>query len=323
MPITIVLAVLTFFCFFLIDRPARFSLSVAAMLMVVSFAALSGLRTLHSTRNFFGLLRVYDDPHEGFRYLGHGSTTHGTQKLDADGQPDPNAEPASYFTRTGPVGQVFAMFDAKRGERPTRVGVTGLGAGALAAYARPNEDWDYYEIDPAIVWVARDSGYFTYIRDAQRRVRSLNIILGDARLRMREAPDANYDLIVLDAFSSDSVPTHLLTREALELYLKKLKPDGLLLFNISNRYADFRPVLANLAQQADSPLVCYDCEDYAMTQEQREAGKSASQWLVIARDVSSLGSLADSKKWVRQEGQPGARIWTDDFSNLFSVLRWR
>src|SRR5262249_47668474 len=259
--------------FYFMERPTRFALSVGAMFLVVTGSKLGEARTLFTERNFFGIVRVQDDQIDKRRHLAHGSTSHGFQQLTPDGQPDPACEPLSYFTRSGPIGQVFKAFAARTGDRPVRVGVTGLGVGALASYARPNEDWVYYEIDPAIVRVAWDSGLFTFKQHS--RAKSLEVLVGDARLRLREAADASYDLLVLDAFSSDSVPTHLLNRQALDLYLAKLKPDGILAFNVTNRYLDLKPVLADLAGAMQPPLACYAFDDTPdrITHEQANAGK--------------------------------------------------
>jgi hypothetical protein len=323
--ITLVLGLLTFLCVFCIERPTRFALTLAAMFLGVSVANLAGAHTLLVERNFFGIIRVQDgvgSTGERFYVLSHGSTIHGLQRLE-NGNPDPQAEPLSYFTRSGPIGQVFQVFQARSvphagsSRLPPHVGITGLGVGALASYATPHEQWTFYEIDPAIQRVAEDKRYFTYLANCRTKYR---IVLGDARLRLQEAPEHGYGLMVLDAFSSDSVPTHLLTQEALTLYQSKLAPQGMLAFNVSNRYLELEPVLANLAGAADPPLVCYTRSDKA-TEAEAEAGKTDSKWLVMAQNAADLGELADDPRWRRLEHQPGVRVWTDDFSNLLEVLR--
>jgi hypothetical protein len=251
---------------------------------------------------------------------------HGLQRLK-DGRPDPECEPLSYFTRSGPIGQVFEVFqeqsaaESGKARLPRRVCITGLGVGALASYARPGEEWTFYEIDPAMQRVAEDERYFTYLATCRSTRTPYQIVLGDARLRLKDAPDHGYGLIVLDAFSSDSVPTHLLTQEALALYQSKLAPGGMLAFNVSNRYLDLKPVLANLAAAADPPLLCYSRDDLDLTAEENEAGKSKSQWLVLAPSDEAVGKLAEDERWQRLEGLRGARLWTDDYSNIFQVLR--
>jgi hypothetical protein len=338
--VPVLLGVVAVMCYLLAPRPLRFTLAVGAALVALKVAVPTGGHTLYTARNFFGLVRVHDlkaddllprdergknDTGPSFRVLSHGSTNHGMQRLDAGGQPVHDCEPLSYFHRSGPVGDVFEVFDARveKGELPPRVAVTGLGVGALAAYARPGAAWTYYEIDPAVRDVAEDPAFFTYLADARARGATVNILLGDARQRLRDAPEHGYGLIILDAFSSDAVPVHLLCREALALYNAKRAPGGLLLFNITNRYLDFRRVLAQLA--ADAGMVCFYREDAPAEEDQRawaEQGKAPSQWIVLADRLEDLDGVADDVRWQRLRG-PGIRPWTDAFSNVFQVLRWR
>src|SRR5262249_31990557 len=154
--------------------------------------------------------------------------------------PGRRREAGSYFHRTGPVGQLFDALGETGA--PRHVGVTGLGIGTLVSYGRSGQAWTFYEIDPAVVRVAEDDRYFTYLSDARAAGIEVRIVPGDARLQMVGAPEKAYDLLFLDAFSSDSVPVHLLTVEALELYLSKLADGGVLALNISNRYLDLEPV---------------------------------------------------------------------------------
>jgi hypothetical protein len=317
--ISLVLGVLSAICVLCIERPTRFALTIAAMFLAVSVANIKGGHTILVERNFFGVIRVQDESTGTFRYLSHGSTMHGLQRLNK-GQPDPECEPLSYFTRSGPIGQVFGVFQERSGSQSglsSRVCITGLGVGALASYARPKEDWTFYEIDPAMQKVAEDPRYFSFLANCRTRYQ---IVLGDARLRLKESPEHGYGLMVLDAFSSDSVPTHLLTQEALALYQTKLAPGGMLAFNVSNRYLDLKSVLADLARAADPPLVCFTRDDIA-TEDEKEAGKASSQWLVMGQRAEDLGALAHDGRWKRLEGRPGTRIWTDDFSNILEVLR--
>jgi SAM-dependent methyltransferase len=193
-----------------------------------------------------------------------------------------------------------------------------LGAGALAYYARPDQAWTFYEIDPAVIDVARNPNLFTFLHD---HLPDAPIVLGDARLQLRHAPDAGFDILVVDCFSSDAIPVHLLTREALALYLRKLGPNGVLLFHLSNRYLDLKPVLAALA--ADAGLdVCRQREDLALDSADRSAGKSPSTWAILARKPSDLGRLEKSALWLPIELPPGIRVWTDDYSHLWGVFHW-
>jgi hypothetical protein len=313
-------AVLMFVCFTCADRPLRFVLTAGAVCLAVVLANPRGVLTQYTERNFFGVVTVLDDPVRRLRQLRHGSTMHGLQALDESGQLRRPPEPLAYFTRSGPFGQVFTMLRKREQPALLRVGVFGLGVGSQASYARPGEEWTFYEIDPAMERVAADPRYFTYLTDSPTK--NIRILLGDARLRLREAPDRSYDLLVMDAFGSDSVPAHLLTREALDLYLTKLAPGGVLVFNISNRYLGLRPVLADLALSTDPPLVCFAQEELDIPEADLEAGKLSSHWLVMARRLEDLGDLVNDPRWQRQEQRSGAPLWTDDASNILQVLKW-
>ena len=302
-------AVLAYRC---VKQPARFSLCLAAILFVgaAGYVGVHG-RVLRVERNFFGVLRVTEDVHGKYHQLVHGGTLHGRQSVD----PAHQAEPLAYYHRSGPIGRVFAMCNARWGDSPVNVAVVGLGAGSLACYATPSQDWTFYEIDPLVETIARDTNCFTLLKLS--RAKRLAVVLGDARLRLHDAPDHQYKLIVLDAFSSDSIPIHLATREAFRLYHTKLSSDGVLAFHISNRRLDLKPVMANLANDAGWVAIC--CEDPA----DDSIGKEASVWVVMAEQMKDLQPLLTSHRWHRLIAQPGARVWTDDFSNIISVLKWR
>ncbi len=188
----------------------------------------------------------------------------------------------------------------------------GLGAGGMACYARPGERWTFYEIDPTVARIARDPRLFTYLRDCPGRY---DVKLGDGRKSLERARPGQYGLIAIDAFTSDSVPVHLLTREALTLYMKRLRPGGLLLFNISNRFVDFEPVLGNLA--GDLRLRC-GIERLQVNDAQSERRWDSSTWAVMTRDPALMKRLG----WRACDRDPGAKVWTDDFSNVFGALRW-
>ena len=288
-------------------RPLRFALGVAALLLLTSIPK----QSLVADRSFFGVLRVIDD---GPRHvLFHGTTVHGVESF-APGMKD---VPLAYYTRRGPIGQVFASY----GDRIGRVGAIGLGSGALAAYGRHGQRFTFYEIDPAMARIAADRRYFTFLDDSRARV---GVVIGDGRLELAKAPSHSYDLIVLDAFSSDAVPTHLLTREAVALYERKLAPHGVVTFNLSNRYLNLRPVLAAVAEQAEPrPLVCFGRDDLDVSAEEAREGKSPSVWLALARDEGDLERLARDSRWGRLRSQPTIPPWTDDYSNIFSVFNWK
>jgi hypothetical protein len=299
-------------CYTAAGRPLRFGLAIAAMLLVgVVRDELRG-NILSQDRSFFGQVTVlYDTTHE-YRWMLHGTTLHGQQSLD----PALAQEPLSYFHRTGPVGQLFGTLTGPR--TPKRVGVTGLGVGTLVAYGEKGQAWTFYEIDPLVVRVARDTRYFTYLADGESRGVDLHVELGDARLQLVKAPAHSYDLLILDAFSSDSVPVHLLTQEAVQLYLSKLTDDGMLLFNISNRYLRLEPMMARQARAAG--LVGYFQHDGDV---EGKPGKERSSYVVLARRPEVLGTLVANGKWQPLAEEKGVGLWTDDFSNLFSVLKWR
>ncbi|MCL4503973.1 MAG: fused MFS/spermidine synthase, partial [Deltaproteobacteria bacterium] len=227
-------------------------------------------------------------------------------------KPSQRLEPLFYFHRAGPLGQIFAAYASANpwGE----VGIIGLGTGSIASYAKPGQHFTFYEIDPMMEQVARERGYFTYLEYCPAKVK---VVLGDARLSLQAAPPAQYNLFILDAFSSDAIPLHLVTREALGLYLSKLKNEGVLAFHISNRYLDLKPVLANLAQ--DAGLACLVQDDRDLT----AAGdfKVGSIWVVMARQPQILAPLAADHRWQPLPGN-GAPMWTDDFSNILTVFNW-
>jgi hypothetical protein len=283
-------------------RPIRFALGIAALLLITSIPKAS----LVADRNFFGAVRVIQD---GPRHvLFHGTTVHGVESY-APGQLD---VPLAYYTRQGPLGQVFAAY----GSSVHRVGAVGLGSGAVAAYGRPGDRYTFYEIDPLMVQIASNPRYFTYLHDSKARVR---IVIGDGRLELVTAPPRSYDLIVLDAFSSDSVPVHLLTREAASLYLSKLRPSGLIAFHISNRYFDLEPVIGGLARSLHL-VGLYEAN--VPSAAARAEGAASSQWVVVTRSRARLEPLVRTGKWRRLDESSGEPVWTDQYSNILSVIRW-
>ena len=298
-------------CYSFVERPVRFALGLGAIVLAGLVVPLSPSVLIHGERNFFGVLRVTQDSAERFHVLVHGNTIHGRQSLD----PEDRLEPMSYYHRRGPLGQVFALID---GSSPSvRVAAVGLGAGVMAAYARPGDQWTYYEIDPAVIAIARDERFFTFLKDC--RAAAPAVVAGDARLRLTGARPQIYDLIVLDAFSSDSIPIHLVTREAIALYLEKLAPGGRIAFHVSHRLLDLRPVLGVLA--ADRGLVARVRED--PPGEALARGQDSSRWVLMARREGDLGAIGADPRWQPLQIAPGARPWTDDFSNVLGAVDWR
>jgi hypothetical protein len=195
------------------------------------------------------------------------------------------------------------------------VGIIGLGTGATASYSQPNERWTFYEINPAVVSVARSREYFSYLSDCARA--PVEVVLGDARLKLRDAPNRFYDLLVLDAFSSDAIPVHLMTQQALDLYLSKLAPRGLIVFHISNRNLELSKVVADLAKSRN--LSCLSMLDLTP---QQPNGKDPSHWVVLARSSTDYGDLVNDPNARPLVSKDAGKVWTDDFSNILSVLKW-
>ena len=305
----LVLAVPLFIAYPLRRRPIRFALSLGAVMLGAGFVTPGGTTTLQAERNFFGVVRVVADPLSGLHSFLHGSTVHGRQNTSSAER----CQPLSYYHREGPLGKIFAQFQAAPAS--TRVAIVGLGAGATASYSNANEQWTFYEINPAVVSVARSSEYFTYLTECAKA--PMEVVLGDARLKLRNAPTEVYGLIVLDAFSSDSIPVHLMTQQALDLYISKLAPGGLLVFHISNRNLDLGPVLAALARSRNlQSLSLLDLEP------SQKSGKDPSQWVVLARETKTLGSLVMEPNARTLSSAGHERVWTDDFSNILGVFKW-
>jgi hypothetical protein len=289
-------------------RPMRFALSLGAVIVAAGLVTGVGRTTLHAERNFFGVLRVTSDHDRDLHSFLHGSTVHGRQNT----VPGQRCEPLSYYHREGPLGRIFTQLQKSPGN--ANVGIIGLGVGATISYSRPNERWTFYEINPAVVSVAKSRDYFTYLSDCAAA--PVDLVLGDARLKLQSAPDRSYSLLVLDAFSSDAIPVHLMTQQALDLYLSKLAPGGLILFHISNRNLDLSEVVADLAKSRGmSGLSLLD-----MTPAQPN-GKDPSHWVVLARDPADYGTLINDARPLVSTGVED--VWTDDFSNILSVFKWK
>jgi hypothetical protein len=299
-------------------RPLRFALVVAGVMAGGTLAPGVSGRLLHIERNFFGVLRVTYDARTNVNRLFHGSTLHGQQSLD----PALSREPSTYFTRSGPVGQVFGAMERQLSLPGARVAIVGLGAGTLASYARPGQRWTFYEIDTAVERIARDPRFFTYLRDCEAD--AVDIILGDARQRLQDASDGTYQIIVLDPFSSDALPVHLLSREAILLYRTQLAPGGVLLFHLSNRYVDLDPMMGQ--QAGNVGLACRVCYDLRVSDDEKRAGKQPSIWAVMVANETDLGSLATDSRWQIPTVRPNSAVWTDDYSDLASYMlftQWR
>jgi len=291
------------------ERPVRFALGIGAAIIALTIAA--GQRNiLHRERSFFGIHWVQTASAGRFNLLWNGTTEHGAQHTN----PAKRREPLSYYHRDGPFGRIFAAYaDAEILER---VGVIGLGAGALACYRRPDQDWTFFELDPVVVKLAMSSGFFHYLSDCAS---DSNIVLGDGRLSLQGVSEGYFGLLIVDAFSSDAIPVHLLTREAVALYVSKLHNDGILVVHITNRHLDLAPILASLAYDAGLVAVAYDFSP--PNARQRADQKREAHVVVIGRTEVQLDRLRNDQRWRKLSPPKDTPVWTDDYSNLLSALR--
>jgi SAM-dependent methyltransferase len=280
------------------------TLALAVYVAIALEQSMSGVRL--RVRNFYGELTVKDsDPPTSImavRTLTHGTITHGDQFLNLAKRD----LPTTYYGPATGVG--LAIGDRGKG-RAVRVGVIGLGTGTLAAYARLGDYYRYYEINPLVVRVAR--GEFTFLADCHGK---LDIAMGDARLTLEREQPENFDVLAVDAFSGDAIPVHLLTREAMDLYFRHLRPDGILAVHISNRHLDLLPVLAGEARSSGRRARVVDTED------DDAAGVFAATWVLV------VAPPGDFDNEIRANSNPVSRarrvrLWTDDYSNLFQILK--
>jgi SAM-dependent methyltransferase len=292
----------------------------AALGVVLGFAVRHEIEdTLLSKRNFYGLLRVieYDveSPESNRLLLQHGGTTHGLQFTS----PGRRMTPTTYYVPGSGVGLVMNHF---RTNAPRHVGLVGLGTGTLAAYGRKGDGFRIYEINPVVVELAGPRGTsFSFVSNSAAHVQ---IVLGDARLSMEREADQHFDVLALDAFSSDAIPVHLLTREAFEIYLRHLKPDGVLAVHISNRYLDLEPVVMTLVEHFNLYAEIIDREEEELEEDAGAyTGAYGSTWVLISRSDTFLKS--SEIRSLASETDPSLRhrrLWTDDDSNLFDILRY-
>ena len=299
-----------FVCYKLKDHVQRFATAFAILIIAYSFILpdyIEGANRAYVGRNFFGVKKVLDEPDTHLRKFLHGDTLHGIESTDTARA----GKPLSYYYPDGSVANVVEML-RERGPQQ-RFGVVGLGSGTMAAYADAGHHVTFYEIDPSIEPIARQ--YFTFLT---RCGSNCDVVIGDGRLQLVRADNESFDLLMLDAFSSDSVPTHLVSREALELYLSKLARDGILLFHVSNRFLDVERLVSSLV--IDRGLVAFSRFDDAG--ELRKEGKSSANHLVAARRLEDLGPIAANPNWKRVTRPTDFQLWTDDYSNLLSLIRW-
>ncbi|MFC1500684.1 fused MFS/spermidine synthase, partial [Candidatus Zixiibacteriota bacterium] len=304
-----------FFCYLASRNRRRFGFAVGGVLLAgLLFTGFGRAgKTIYAKRSFYGVSRVIEYEQDGERYnsLIHGNTRHGLQNLDEEER----GTPILYYHPDGPAGDIM-QFTSERFPR-ARVGVIGLGSGAMAAYGIAGQEWTFYEIDPVVMGIAVDPRYFSYLSESKA---TWNLVPGDGRLSISLAEREAYDLIIVDAYGSDAIPVHTITREAVEMYIERLSAGGLLAFHISNIYIDLEPVLGSISHsQGYTALIR---TDDAISPDEQRRGRSASTWVVLASERDNLASFAGHPAWRELRTDRDARIWTDDYSNLLSVIHW-
>jgi len=291
------------------DSVIYYSLISAALVM--GFYMVKQSRQMYSNnilmvRNFYGALAVAEEGSPGepeaLRKLIHGTINHGQEFLD----PERRRWPTTYYAPNSGVG-VAIEHNRHSGQR---VGVIGLGTGTLATYGRPGDYYRFYEINPLVIDIAHS--YFFFLQDSQAKV---DVALGDARLSLEREPPQNFDVLAVDAFSSDSIPVHLLTLEAFQIYFRHLRPDGVLAVHVSNRYLDLKPVVRNLADRLGRSCVLIDTEDG------EGDGTFGSTWVLVTSNQRFLEDPDVKAESKEVPPRPDLPLWTDDYSNLFRILK--
>lgn len=309
---SIIVSLLALVC---LGRRWSFAAALAAlMLSYGGWSIIAASAEDNRTRSYFGIYEVSQRYDGSARVLTHGTTLHGIQNLETGLE----TMPTSYYARRSGVGLALLNANALYG-RPARVGVVGLGSGTLSCYAESGQAWTFFEIDPAMVHVARDR--FTFLSECAPQVR---IVLGDARLSLGRQPANSLDLLAVDAFSSDAVPMHLLTREALRVYGRVVQRDGLVLFHISNRYLDLKPVVAGIARDEGWSSAMLE---YIPSEEEEIMNATVSVWIALSRNPATIDRLVqmsgeDSINWTVLETRPGFEGWTDDHASILQIVNY-
>ena len=295
------------------DRAKLAGIVVLALVLIRVYPADDG--RVETVRSFFGVHKIVVTPHGQYHVLMHGTTIHGAEKFqNDDGTPvTGRPEPITYYHKDGGIGQAIAAIRERKGA-PLRVAVIGLGSGTLTCASEPGEDWKFFEIDQSMVDTAKDPKYFTYISKCEP---DLKPVIGDARLTFAREPNGIYDLIIVDAYSSDAIPIHLATEEAMEIYKDKLAPQGAVLMHVSNRHLELASVVVGIAEANDLKSWVYS-EDSNRDNEYI----FATSVVVSAREEADVGKLASSDVWALTEADEQQRVWTDDYSNVLGAV-WR
>lgn len=299
--------------FLKIDR-WRLAVIVALGLALIRFYPSDDGR-VETVRSFFGVHKIVVTSNGQYHVLMHGTTIHGAEKfLNDDGTPvKGHPEPISYYHADGGIGRAIAAVRERKGG-PIRVAVIGLGAGTLACQSQPGEDWKFFEIDQTMVDTARDPKYFTYVSSCEPGMKP---VIGDARLTFAKEKDGLYDLIIVDAYSSDAIPIHLATEEAMAIYKAKLAPQGAVVMHVSNRHLELASVIVGIAEENDLKSWVYN-EDSGRDNEYI----FTTNVVISAREEADVGKIASDDKWVLTEATEGQRVWTDDYSNVLGAV-WR
>ncbi|MDO8981562.1 MAG: fused MFS/spermidine synthase [Afipia sp.] len=296
-----------------IDRWSVAALVVLGLILIRVYPADDG--RVETVRSFFGVHKIVVTSNGQYHVLMHGTTIHGAEKFqEDDGTPiKGRPEPISYYHKDGGMGRAIAAIRERKGG-PIRVAVIGLGTGTLACHSMEGEDWKYFEIDQTMVDTARDPKYFTYVSACDPNMKP---VIGDARLTFAKEQDGAYDLIIVDAYSSDAIPIHLATEEAMAIYKAKLAPQGAVVMHVSNRHLELASVVVGIAEENDLMSWVFNEDsgrdvDYIFT----------TNVVISAREEADVGKIASDEKWVLTEATEGQRVWTDDYSNVLGAV-WR
>jgi hypothetical protein len=293
------------------NRWKIFATVVVALVLIRAYPADNG--RVETVRSFFGVHKIVVTPGGQYHVLMHGTTIHGAQRFqNNDGTPIVGRpEPISYYHKDGGIGQAIAAIRARKGAA-LRVAVIGLGAGTLVCASVPGETWKFFEIDQSMVDTARDVRYFSFIRNCAPDLRP---VMGDARLTFAREPDGIYDLIIVDAYSSDAIPIHLATEEAMKIYKDKLAPQGAVLMHVSNRHLELASVVVGIADANDLKSWVYDQDS-----NRDDEYIFPTSVVVSARDQADVGKLASSDVWELTEADENQRVWTDDYCNVLGAV---
>jgi hypothetical protein len=304
-------------------RSAPRQLMAAALMCLALVTLPSEVRRGQAERSFFGVYRMQFVPSADgagfFRTLVHGTTLHGAQRLfDGQGQPVDDTVPTTYYYPESPIAQTIAKRRAVLGKDKGRYGIVGLGTGSSACHKQEGETWKFFEIDPVVIKIAKNPSNFTFIGKCQP---DIDIAVGDARLTIAKEPDSSFDLFIIDAFTSDAIPVHMLTKEAIALFLGKLKPDGVVLLHTSNRYLDLEAVLASTLKQLPEGTAGIVMQDQR-SDRMRHPAQSSSSVVVFTKSAAALEPYR-GLEGVMELDDYGLRAWTDDYSDIWGAFMSR